>query len=58
MPTDSPFAKQLNQLDQTINALGWLWRPQPYKEVRPAWCAVYPQLTDALLQLSEQDLES
>lgn len=48
----------LNRLDAILNELDWLWRPQPFKERRPAWCAQRPQLTEALLKLTDTELES
>lgn len=48
-----PDVNRLHQLDKSIDALGWLWRHQPFKEIRPAWCAEHPKLTEALLQLSD-----
>ncbi|NOR51025.1 MAG: methyltransferase, partial [Gammaproteobacteria bacterium] len=56
MPKTYPFKQRLLQLDSIINALGWLWRPQPFKESRPAWCEQLPELTEALLQLTEREL--
>ncbi len=48
----------LNKLDAILSELGWLWRPQPFKESRPAWCERLPQLTEALLKLTDTELES
>ena len=35
-----------------------LWRPVPYREPRPAWCARLPQLTEELLGLDAPAVEA
>ena len=44
----------LDDLLQTNHAL---WHPQPFREVRPAWCEDYPDLTAQLLALDDQAAE-
>ncbi len=46
--------KQLQRLDQQLREYEWLWRPQPFKEVRPVWCQRVPALAEALLALSDE----
>ncbi len=52
----NPLALQFEALDRLLCELAPLWRPQPYKESRPEWCAQYPSLSDALLGLSDAAL--
>ena len=47
---------RLAQLDHLLAQSEWLWRPQPFKQERPAWCQRRPQLCEMLLQLSDQQL--
>lgn len=47
---------RLQQLDTLLDESGWLWRPQPFKQRRAAWCEQLPELTEALLQLSDSEL--
>jgi len=56
MPDIYPFNRPLLRLDGLIKDLGWLWRPQPFKLRRPDWCRQLPELTEALLQLTEIEL--
>lgn len=35
-----------------------LWRPQPFRELRPDWCALHPRLTSELLALDERAVVS
>ncbi|MBQ0783656.1 MAG: methyltransferase [Amphritea sp.] len=51
------WQQRLHQLDQQLSATAELWRPQPFKQQRPAWCQSYPQLTQALLDLDDQQLQ-
>ena len=44
-------------LEAILLAQQGLWRPQPFKEETPAWCRAYPELTSALLALSEDETE-
>lgn len=54
--TETPFITALRRLDQLLVQSEWLWRSQPFKEERPAWCQRLPQLRDKLLALSEEAL--
>lgn len=48
--------QRFQQLDALLSDYAWLWRPQPFKQVRPDWCERLPELTDRLLNLTEQEL--
>ncbi len=49
-------AARLSQLDELLSQCEWLWRPQPYKQIRPDWCQRLPELCDTLLSLSDEAL--
>lgn len=49
-------AERLLALQQLLNDHQALWRPQPFKQQRPDWCRQHPQLSDALLALSDSEL--
>lgn len=51
------WQQKLHQLDQQLFATAELWRVQPFKQRRPEWCEQYPQLTTALLNLDDQQLQ-
>ncbi len=53
-----PHLKKLQQLDALLEKYIWLWQPQAFKHPQPPWCAHQPQLTHALLQLSETQVLS
>jgi len=48
---------RLHQLDQLLSRFAWLWRPQAFKEIRPAWCAQLPELSATLLVLSDAEAD-
>lgn len=48
-------AERRRQLDIVLLAHRDLWHPQPFREVRPAWCEQWPELTAALLALSDAE---
>lgn len=48
---------RLAQLDTFLCNTRSLWQPQPFKQARPAWCDLYPQLTEALLTLDDEQLQ-
>lgn len=50
------LAHRFQQLDAFLVEHAWLWRPQPFKEARPKWCAHLPGLCDRLLDLSDAEL--
>lgn len=50
------LAARLQRLDQLLIEQQGLWRPPPFKEERPAWCAHHPELTAALLALDDTAL--
>lgn len=41
------------ELDAYLVAWEWLWRPQPFKELRPIWSHALPDLTRTLLDLDD-----
>ena len=43
-------------MDALLAEHGWLWRPQPFKEARPAWYGRLPELTEALLALGDEEV--
>lgn len=51
------FPERFRQLDRLLDGYAWLWRPQPYKQARPRWCEELPGLCDALLELSDDELQ-
>lgn len=50
------LAQRFQRLDAFLAGQDWLWRPQPFKQVRPGWCRRLPALCDALLGLSDEEL--
>ncbi len=42
------------QLDALLLNFQALWQPQPFREIRPAWCRQWPALADELLSLSDE----
>jgi len=50
------LAQRFRQLDTLLAEHAWLWRPQPFKQARPAWCARLPALCDTLLALNDDEL--
>lgn len=48
--------RRLRQLDHLLLQSEWLWRAQPFKQVRPAWCERLPKLCEELLALSDERL--
>lgn len=58
MSTSSTHWQQrLHQLDQQLSATASLWRPQPFKQRTPVWCEEHPELTAALLNLEDRQLQ-
>ncbi|BBB24863.1 conserved hypothetical protein [Amphritea japonica ATCC BAA-1530] len=51
------WQQRLHQLDQQLLASAELWRPQPFKQSRPAWCEDHPALAAALLDLDDLQLQ-
>lgn len=49
-------AEHRRQLETALLAYRDLWHPQPFREVRPAWCAQWPALTAALLELTDAEV--
>ncbi len=50
------LSSQLKAIDALLVQYQWLWRPQPFKHVRPEWCVRLPELTTRLLALSDDEL--
>lgn len=48
--------KRFQALEEVLLELQPLWRAQPFKQARPAWCEAHPELTAALLSLSDTEL--
>lgn len=51
------FAGQRRELAACLHGLAAYWHPQPFREIRPAWCGRHPQLAEALLALPAADVE-
>lgn len=56
MTQATEIQQRLHQLDQLLLQSAWLWRAQPFKQSRPAWCARLPQLCAELLGLDDGQL--
>jgi hypothetical protein len=50
------FAQRFRQLDAFLAEYVWLWRPQPFKQARPEWCAHLPALCESVVVLSDEEL--
>jgi hypothetical protein len=48
--------QRLRQLDHLLLQSEWLWRAQPFKQLRPLWCERLPNLCAELLVLSDGQL--
>lgn len=48
---------RFHALGDLLHAHAALWRPAPFHEPRPAWCARYPGLSIRLLALSDAEVE-
>jgi hypothetical protein len=51
----TPAARQ-RQLDALLLAFRPLWHPQPFREIRPEWCAQWPALAEELLALPDDEV--
>lgn len=49
-----PYYARLREIDELLVATRSLWLPQPFITARPEWCEIYPELSDALLNLDEK----
>jgi len=47
------LSRWFDRLDRLLSELAGVWKPQPFKQRRPAWCDEHPQLTEALLALDD-----
>ena len=50
------LSERQQQLDALLPIFHDLWHPQPFREIRPGWCDVWPGLADAVLRLPEADV--
>ncbi|MCW8841231.1 MAG: SAM-dependent methyltransferase [Gammaproteobacteria bacterium] len=48
--------RRFHLLDALLDEHVRLWRPQPFKQERPAWCAELPELCATLLALTDAEL--
>ena len=44
------------QLDAVLPGFYDLWHPQPFREIRPGWCDIWPGLADAVLKLPDAEV--
>ncbi len=49
------LAQRQRTLDDVLAAFRPLWHAQPFREIRPAWCARWPALTAELLALGDNE---
>ena len=49
------LADRQRHLDGLLPAFRDLWHPQPFREIRPAWCARHPDLARELLDLTDAE---
>lgn len=47
------LAERQRRLDAALAAFRGLWHPQPFREIRPAWCERWPALTAEILALAD-----
>ena len=52
------LAERQRALDQALQGTQSLWHPQPFRQIRPDWCAEYPVLANELLALADTDVEA
>jgi hypothetical protein len=52
------LAERHRQLDTLLPQLRELWHPQPFREIRPAWCQRWPVLAAELLALDDAQAEA
>ena len=50
------LAERQQQLDTLLPVFHDLWHPQPFREIRPGWCDVWPSLADAVLKLPDAEV--
>ena len=51
------LAERQQQLDTLLPVFHDLWHPQPFREIRPGWCDVWPGLADAVLKLPDAEVD-
>ena len=51
------LADRQRELDAALRSFRDLWHPQPFREIRPSWCELWPALLDELLSLPEADVQ-
>jgi hypothetical protein len=47
---------RFSRLDALLAAHAWLWRPQPFREARPEWCGLLPELARELMALDDGEV--
>ena len=47
------LTERQGELDGLLAAFGLLWQAQPFREIRPAWCGLFPALAVELLALDD-----
>jgi hypothetical protein len=52
-----PLRQRFLELQAALNTHQPLWRASPFYERRPPWCAQWPTLAEAALQLDDSTLE-
>ncbi|MDR0775347.1 MAG: SAM-dependent methyltransferase [Azonexus sp.] len=52
------LAARHRQLDALLPHFRALWHPQPFREIRPAWCRPWPALAAELLALDDERAEA
>ena len=50
------LVQRQGRLDAMLAAFRPLWHAQPFREIRPDWCAQWPALTAELLALDDGEL--
>ena len=50
------LAARFERLDVLLAEYDWLWRPQPFKQARPSWCTILPELTGVLLAMTDEEV--
>ncbi|MDD2743515.1 MAG: methyltransferase [Rhodocyclaceae bacterium] len=52
------LSERQSNLDTQLDSAHTLWHPQPFRDIRPAWCADYPDLLAELLALDDATAEA
>ena len=57
MPRPDDLTARFHALRDLLAEYGWLWRPAPFHEPRPAWCQHLPELAAEYLALDDASVE-